>query len=183
MHKHIHSGKLFLLFTLVATLLSACSGSNDAVEDINGKTYTLSQPGSWIFINYWAIWCKPCRKEVPDLNQFAAANRQQVVLWAVNFDGVQGDQLRDEAEQLGIEFPVLTSDPGSHWNVAKPKVLPTTLVVRPDGSLHSVLYGPQSLESLNRLITNATQQVAPLATNETPGSNKPARNDEPATSE
>ena len=27
--------------------------------------------GRWLVINYWAIWCAPCRDEIPELNRFA----------------------------------------------------------------------------------------------------------------
>jgi len=156
MVKHFHAAKYLWMSVFIAGLLSACSNSRDTVQDIQGKTYNLEQPGYWTLINYWAFWCKPCRKEVPELNEFAAANPNTVRIWAVNFDGVQGEELKKEAEQLGFRFPVLVDDPGAHWQVEKPNVLPTTVVIQPDGRLHSVLYGPQTLESLNRLIANAS---------------------------
>lgn len=160
MHKIYHTTTSLIAFVLIAALLTACAKSRDSVQDVQGVSHRLEQPGQWIFINYWAFWCKPCRKEVPELNAFAAANQQTVQLWAVNFDGVQGEQLIKEAEQLGFQFPVLTEDPGFYWQVEKPKVLPTTVVIQPDGQLHSLLYGPQSVETLNRLISNASNRGA-----------------------
>ena len=41
--------------------------------------------GKWVYINYWAEWCKPCAEEIPELNKFAAATPSVLVL-SVNFD-------------------------------------------------------------------------------------------------
>jgi hypothetical protein len=52
----------------------------------------------------------------------------------------------------------MEGDPGPRWEQAKPKVLPTTLVIAPDGALHDVLVGPQTQEDF----TLAVQPQAPL---------------------
>jgi len=49
---------------------------------------------------------------------------------------------------FSIEFPILLADPGVRWGQGKPSILPTTLVIDPDGNLHATLIGPQTYESL-----------------------------------
>ena len=101
--------------------------------------------GDWLLVNYWAKWCAPCRVEVPELNEMHAAG---TMVLGVNFDGLTGAELNADIADLDIRFPVAVHDPRERWGATRPEVLPTTLVVAPDGSLHAVLVGPQDRESL-----------------------------------
>jgi thiol-disulfide isomerase/thioredoxin len=102
--------------------------------------------GQWVVINYWATWCKPCIKEIPELN--ALDEFPQVAVLGVNYDGASGEELQQQLLELGITFPTLDADPAAQLGVARPLVLPTTLVLDPTGQLHATLVGPQTLESL-----------------------------------
>ena len=99
----------------------------------------------WNVINYWAIWCKPCREEIPELNQLNQV--ENVVVLGVNFDGKVGEALISDAVDLGIAFEVI-DDPASNLNISRPSVLPTTLVLSPKGTLVATLVGPQTAESI-----------------------------------
>ena len=102
-------------------------------------------PNHWNVINYWAIWCKPCREEIPELNQLNQI--ENVVVLGVNFDGKVGEALVSDAGDLGIAFDII-DDPAASLNIARPSVLPTTLVLSPDGLLVVTLVGPQTAESI-----------------------------------
>lgn len=99
----------------------------------------------WNVINYWAIWCKPCREEIPELNQLNQI--ENVVVLGVNFDGKVGKALVSDADELGITFDII-DDPASSLNIARPSVLPTTVVLSPEGTLVATLVGPQTSESI-----------------------------------
>ena len=105
------------------------------------------------FFNYWAIWCKPCIEEIPELNHFAASKQGEVVLFGVDFDLSQGETLQQSMEKLDIRFPVLIDDPAGILGYDRPSVLPTTVVFNPAGQLHRVLLGPQTEQSLLQAIT------------------------------
>lgn len=140
--------RLFSLLTLTTLLLSACSQAPD-YTDSNGNSARFSDHhGKWLIINYWAIWCKPCIKEIPELNHLAAENPQKLVLLGVDFDGSQGEKLQDSIEKLAIDFPVLLLDPAPLLGYEVPKVLPTTLIFDPRGKLTHTLLGPQTADSL-----------------------------------
>ena len=103
-------------------------------------------PGDWTFINYWAEWCKPCIKEIPELNRLNAQAGYRVL--GVNFDGARGEDLDAQLAALGVAFETLERDPGADYGLERPRVLPTTLVIAPNGSLQQVLVGPQTVDSL-----------------------------------
>ena len=109
----------------------------------------LPDPGQWRVINYWAIWCAPCRAEIPELN--ALHNETPLRVFAVNFEGQTGELLASQASELGINFPLLEADPGPLLGQARPRVLPTTWLVNPAGVVTDTLVGPQTQESILRV--------------------------------
>lgn len=108
--------------------------------------------GRWVVINYWAIWCGPCRREIPELNALQRAHEGALQVLGVNFDNPPAEVNRAQADELGIDFPVLESDPGPSLGATPPNVLPVTLIVAPDGTLAHELVGPQTRESLEAII-------------------------------
>ena len=66
----------------------------------------------------------------------------------VNFDAARGEELQSQIDSLGIEFPVILEEPSAALGTQLPQVLPTTLILNPDGQLVATLVGPQDLESL-----------------------------------
>ena len=135
----------------LALLLAACSRAAPP-----GDSLRLDElRGQWVVINYWAIWCKPCAQEIPELN--ALARLPGVTVLGVSYDAAGGEELDQQVQKLGIAFPTLATDPAAALGVARPVVLPTSLVIDPEGQLRETLVGPQSLQSL----AQATQQQPP----------------------
>ncbi len=126
-----------LICVALCTLwLLGCSEQNAALPDT----------GQWSIVNYWAIWCVPCRQEIPELN--AIDRDTDLAVFAVNYDGQQGAALRAQADDLGIAFTLLEQDPGPGLGIERPRVLPTTLLVSPNGEVTDTLVGPQTRETL-----------------------------------
>ena len=130
---------LWLCAAPLVALLQACAKPTDDAA-------ALDAAGSWTFVNYWAQWCKPCIKEIPELNTLHAIDGYRVL--GVNFDGARGEALRAQIDALGVGFPTLDEDPGARFGLDTPEVLPTTLVLTPGGELHAVLIGPQTYATL-----------------------------------
>jgi len=110
---------------------------------------SITQSGRWKVVNFWAIWCKPCREEIPELRRLD--EREDVSVLGVNFDGKQGNDLATDVASLGITFQNI-EDPSEVLGVPRPTVLPTTLVITPSGELVATLIGPQTIESLEAVI-------------------------------
>ncbi|WP_437883080.1 TlpA disulfide reductase family protein [Pseudomonas sp. LRF_L74] len=140
-------------FRLMACLLSAIlvSGcSDDMGMDQHGQTLTAAQfEGQWLIINYWAQWCIPCRTEIPELNALNAQLKSRgAQVLGVNFDGLQGEALRDAADTFKIAFTVLASDPAQRYGLPHNDVLPVTYIVDGKGKLRERRVGEQTAAGL-----------------------------------
>ena len=148
---------IFVLGLLLTLPLTGCSNKEPTYALIDGGEIKFSElQGRVIFINYWAEWCKPCRKEIPELNALYQQVSEHVLILGVNFDGVQNDQLIAQTQSMGIKFPVLTTDPRQQFGAKASGVLPETLVIDSHGMLHEVLLGPQTMEKLEAIANKLT---------------------------
>lgn len=167
------NGKSMGLVLLAAWLLAACGGAEapddassgngdgDAVVALlDGGELNLDELAAerrWLFVNYWAEWCAPCREEIPELNHFHDEHDDVVVL-GVNFDQLDAEAMKPQAEGLDIQFPVALQAP-SRLAIAPPDVLPSTYVFGPGGQRLGVMVGPQDLEALEAVLSEGAKAL------------------------
>ena len=104
-------------------------------------------------VNYWADWCPPCIKEMPELESFYKHNNGKALVLAYNFDRLEGKELKDQIERFKVNVPSILTDPGLLFGWAAPPSLPATYILTPDGNLIETLIGPQTKESLEEIIS------------------------------
>ena len=138
-----------ILVTLVL-LLSGC-GQQQWLDHKGAGLTPDDLQGKWVVVNYWAEWCAPCLQELPEFNQLAA-DRSDMLVLGVNYDGVSGDALVELAERMGITFSVMGDDFAQSMKLERPQVLPTTYIFNPQGELLYSLSGPQTRSGLLELI-------------------------------
>lgn len=128
---------------VVLALLSSCSQPD--FYDIHGNGISLGDLREKpLIVNYWATWCAPCIKEIPELNELAHSRAAELNLLGVNFDQPNPEEQLKQAKKMKIEFPVFAVDPAAQLGVSVPEVLPTTYIFAPGGELIATLVGPQT---------------------------------------
>lgn len=138
---------------LLLSLYWSCTYADINLIDIQGhKTEFTQLKGKWVFINYWASWCEPCLEEIGALNEFYQQQQDKVALFAVNFDDLPLDEQQMLVKQLHIHYPSLQHDPGKALGLESVKGVPATFVFNPEGKFQTVLYGSQTLLSLQKMI-------------------------------
>ena len=136
--------------------LAACG--EDYGTDQHGRMVSAAQlQDRWLVINYWAEWCGPCRKEVPEFNQLAAGRPDLAVL-GVNYDGLQGEELLKASEQLGIRYSVLSMDPAERLKLPRSDALPSTYLIDPQGRVRDQLLGEQTSAGLQARLAQLQQE-------------------------
>ena len=136
--------QLFCILVLVSCQrndIEVFNGPNTNVNDLNGN---------WVLINYWADWCAPCIKEIPELNDFAAENKN-IKVYTFNFDELEIDELKPIAKRFNIKVPSLVTHPRDIWGIATPPAVPATYFINPNGEIAVSLFRPQTKDSLNTI--------------------------------
>ncbi|MCW8127024.1 TlpA family protein disulfide reductase [Microbulbifer halophilus] len=139
------------------TITSGCEAGRERLETVAGPP--VDPAGKVLLVNYWAEWCKPCREEIPELNRLARESEALQVV-GVNYDRLPAATIAEQAEKMGIRFPVLAADPAARWGWERPQVLPTTFIVGGDGRLVETLVGPQTVESLREVLPEGSGKSA-----------------------
>ncbi len=132
---------------------------NFSLTDVNGKKVHLSDySGQMVLLNAWATWCPPCKAEMPDLNAYYQAHRQQkFIILAVNA-GDPASAAAAFASQKGLAFPVLLDPNTQFLNSLGIQSYPTSILVGGDGLVKAIHIGMFSPETLEAEITPYLQQ-------------------------
>ena len=134
----------FVSGLLAGLILAGCS-ADYGVDQYGKKVPTASLDGQWLVINYWADWCVPCRKEVPELNRLAEDSRDKGVrVLGVNYDGLRDAELSKAAQDLGIRYTVLADDPAPRFKLPHSEALPVTYIVDAKGQVRERMLGEQT---------------------------------------
>ena len=140
--------KIISLFCLI--LIISCQKTDIDLHNSKGMV-SENLKGQWVMINYWADWCPPCLKEMPELVAFASANKD-VQVFAFNFDQLDGEDLDYEINKFGVDLPSILSHPRDIWGIESPATLPATYFINPEGEIVQSLFRPQTQESLEDIL-------------------------------
>jgi peroxiredoxin len=105
------------------------------LTELGGKTWTLKeQRGKVVVLNFWATWCPPCRKEMPDLETLYQQFKDQgLVILAISDE--DAGKVKPFIAQQKVTYPVLL-DPGRKVNeLFQIEGIPKTFVYDRNGKL------------------------------------------------
>ena len=119
---------------------------------LDGQEHRWSNSqGSWKVVNYFAEWCAPCLREMPELNHFYQQQHQDISIFAVSFDPLSKEQLIGLQQKYDIQFPIIEKLNTMPWN-KPPNSLPTTYIIDAAGKVQKQLKGEQSADKLIQTI-------------------------------
>lgn len=118
------------------------------LQTIDGELLKLSDfKGKKVIINFWATWCPPCKKEIPELESFHKASGDKVKILAVNMDS--GSNVEKFAKEMKITYPILLDQKEKVSKMYKVISIPTTFFIDGDGIIRHKYLGPIPLAKMN----------------------------------
>jgi peroxiredoxin len=120
-----------------------------SLPDRDGKTVSLADlKGRPVVLNFWASWCPPCRREMPE---FAAAlakyKEKDLAFYAINV-GESKVVVDAFLSQVGVDLPVLLDQGDEAQNAYKILPLPATFFIDRSGKITAIYETQMSLPQI-----------------------------------
>lgn len=131
------------------------------VNTLDGQAFDLAaQRGKWAIVNFWATWCGPCLKEIPDLDAFDKS-REDVDVIGLAYEDIERADMEAFLKKHPMSYPISVLDlykPPADFET--PRGLPTTYLIAPDGKVAKHFVGPVTSEDLLKAMNQHGQAPA-----------------------
>jgi peroxiredoxin len=150
--------KSLRIMLLIAAAIGFISGAtaqqqkaeNFSLRSADGKSHELRKyKGKVVIVNFWATWCGPCRKEIPDfIEAYKKYKNKGLVIIGISVDKDGWSAVTPFIEESKINYPVVLANAQVVENYGGVEAIPTTFIVDKKGYIADQQIGVMSLKEL-----------------------------------
>lgn len=117
------------------------------LQSMDGKEVKLSDfNGKKVYLKFWASWCGPCKKSMPELMELAAKPDRDFEILSVIAPGIQGEKTVDQfpqwfQEQGYKDIPVLYDTKATTFQAYQIRSIPTEYLIDSQGKIGKIQFG------------------------------------------
>lgn len=130
-----------------------------ALTDITGAPLRLADHrGKVVLLNFWATWCPPCVREIPDLvalREELGPDRVEVL--GISLDTTGEDGVREFVRRHGVTYPVAVDTANVSASYGGVSGIPTTFVIDAEGRVVKTIVGPRSKSGFMQAVERASK--------------------------
>ncbi len=107
-----------------------------SLANANGGTIKLSDfKGKVVILDFWATWCPPCRKGIPDLIELKNQYGDKIAIIGISVDTDSKEEVVPFIQKMGINYPIAYSSPEVVQSFGGIDAIPTSFVVDKEGKI------------------------------------------------
>jgi len=128
--------------------------------DINGTEYRLSDyRGKWVLVNYWATWCMPCVKELPELEAFHNKHKEsKAVVLGLNMESIKLEKLQSFVKDKSVTYPIVQVKMAVNTPFGTVFGMPTSFLLNPAGEVAAREVGVLTAKLVEDFIAKAEEK-------------------------
>jgi thiol-disulfide isomerase/thioredoxin len=120
---------------------------------VDGGRYDLAaHRGTWVVVNFWATWCAPCLKEMPELSALHTM-RENIEVVGLAYEDTELAEMQAFLKEHPVSYPIAMVDTyAPPKDFATPRGLPTTYLIAPDGTVAKQFVGPVTAHDIEAAV-------------------------------
>jgi len=126
------------------------------LTSLDGSTIKLSSlKGKVVLLDFWATWCPPCRKMIPELKKiYSKYKNKGVEVIGISMDEGSLGTIKSFVDNTGINYPVVRGDHALSKAYGYINAIPTSFIIDKAGVIRDKHTGFQSAEDMQAVIDN-----------------------------
>ncbi len=123
---------------------------------LDGSTIKLSSlKGKVVLLDFWATWCPPCRKMIPELKKvYSKYKNKGVEIIGISMDEGSLSTIKSFVDNTGINYPIVRGDHALSKAYGYINAIPTSFIIDKAGVIRNKHTGFQSAQDMETIIND-----------------------------
>ena len=123
------------------------------LSDVSGRSLSLTDfAGQVVLVNNWAIWCPPCKRELPDLEQFYQKHKDQNFIIIGIEAGSPEEGVKQFLNETELTFPIWLDPDEKALDAFRTMDLPSSYVIDGTGQVRLAWVGAVRYDILEKYV-------------------------------